>query len=62
MEKDLHDLVKAVWKDACKTWPDLIGKIELMETEAERLLAGGNPMGGPYMFLYEYMKKVGYIK
>ena len=60
MERELEELVTAAWKDLRQSYSTLT--LEWLQAEAERILNGEKPRGGPSMFLEGYLRRAGFIK
>ena len=52
-----RELVNALYLDLRESYPGITR--EWLEAEMDRLTAGGEPSGGPSMFLERYLKKTG---
>lgn len=54
------EIVKALYQDLKESYSSLT--LDWLTQEADRLIAGGQPSGGPSMFLNSYLTKVGLIE
>jgi len=53
----LDEVVEALYLDLRESYSSLT--LEWVKAEAEKLIAGGTPTGGPGMFVDNYLKKFG---
>ena len=59
MTPEQQRMVNAVYRDARKTWPAVT--LEYLTTQAEALLKGERPQGGPGMMLADTFVRAGFI-
>ena len=59
-EKLKVEFCKALYQDLSESYPSFT--YAWLLTEADRLIAGGQPGGGPSMFLHRYLIEAGLIK
>ncbi len=55
-----RELVKALYQDLHESYPSFT--YAWLLAEADRLIAGGTPGGGPSMFLHDYLIKAGLLR
>lgn len=54
-ETQVKELVSAAYRDARKTWPGVT--LEYMQEQAEHILHGERPQGGPGVFLEDIIHR-----
>ena len=59
LTREQDRLVKAVYQDARQTWPGVT--LEFMLQQAERILSGQKPQGGPGVMLLDVFQRAGLI-
>ena len=56
----VNELVKALYLDLRESYPSITE--EWLKAEAKKQMAGGNPSGGPGVFINDYLSKLGLLK
>jgi hypothetical protein len=60
LTKEQQQLVEAVYQDARQTWPQVT--VRFLQDQAERVLSGQRPQGGPGVFLEDVFRRAGFIQ
>jgi hypothetical protein len=60
LTKEQQELVQAVYQDARQTWSQVT--LVFLQEQAERVLSGQRPQGGPGVFRADAFHRAGFIQ